>query len=164
MNTIQDFVLEKAAGGRFLLPHRFGWRWLIHQELSNHRGAVQIDHRSSRSRSKSAISCSNEYPLTGLRGGGEPSRIFAGVIQPSRTPRSSTDSTLSGSCRGGTISATTRLRSVITTVSPLAAKRTYSLRLFLRGFRPTVVIAAKWSPEASSSNLAPRWSCARLRP
>src|SRR5215471_2185821 len=62
-----------------------------------------------------------------------------GVSQPSRTASASSASTRSGlrPGRGGTISATTRSRSVTSTVSPPAARRTYSLSLFLRSFRPT---------------------------
>jgi hypothetical protein len=67
------------------------------------------------------------YPGIGRRGGSGLNGLFAGLIQPSRTPRSMIDP---GSRRGGTISATMRLRSVMTTVSPAAAKRTYSLSLF----------------------------------
>ena len=57
------------------------------------------------------------------------------LIQPSRTPRSMTG--YGGSACGGTISATARPRSVMTTVSPAAASRTYSLSLFLGFYRPT---------------------------
>src|SRR5436190_20262333 len=55
------------------------------------------------------------------------------------------------SWRGGLISATGRPRSVMTTVSPAAAARTYSLSLFLRVFRPTVRMPATWLPEATLS-------------
>src|SRR3954463_13111078 len=85
----------------------------------------------------------------GLRGGGEPSVMRAGVIHPSRIPRSRTDSR--PPARGGTISATGRPRSVTTIVSPEAASRTYSLSLFFRVFRPTVFIRAGWPLEATLS-------------
>ena len=71
-------------------------------------------------------------------GGGPASAIRGGVSQPSRTPRAINSS--SGRFRlprGGPISATTRSRSVTSTVSPAAAKRTYSLSLFFKTFRPT---------------------------
>src|SRR5207237_2592143 len=60
----------------------------------------------------------------------------------------------SDSRRGGTISATTRPRSVTTTVSPAAASRTYSLSLFFRTFSPTVRMVQKWLLEATLSNRA----------
>src|SRR3954451_4015081 len=73
----------------------------------------------------------------------------AGVIHPSRIPRSRTDSRPPS--RGGTISATGRPRSVMTIVSPEAAARTYSLSLFFRVFNPTVFMWATWLPEAPLS-------------
>jgi toxin HigB-1 len=83
--------------------------------------------------------------MTGLRGGALPSASAGGVSQPSRTASASSASARSGlrpGC-GGTISATTRSRSVISTVSPPAARRTYSLSLFLRPLRPTERIENK---------------------
>src|SRR4051795_10312203 len=73
----------------------------------------------------------------------------AGVIHPSRIPRSRTDSRPPS--RGGTISATGRPRSVMTIVSPAAAARTYSLSLFFRAFKPTIFIGRRWLPEATLS-------------
>jgi hypothetical protein len=82
--------------------------------------------------------------MTGLRGGGSLPTSVGGASQPSRTASASSASTRSGlrPGRGGTISATTRSRSVTSTVSPPAARRTYSLSLFLRSFRPTERIMA----------------------
>src|SRR5215472_11443435 len=77
--------------------------------------------------------------MTGLRGGTRPSANVGGVTHPSRTASANRASASSGLRLGlgGTISATTRSRSVTSTVSPLAAKRTYSLSLFLSTLRPT---------------------------
>src|SRR5437763_8038929 len=71
--------------------------------------------------------------------------MVAGLSHPSRMPRSSKaerdrPSPAGMSRWGGLISAIGRPRSVMTTVSPAAAMRTYSLSLFLSALRPTVVI------------------------
>ncbi|MEO8604732.1 MAG: GTP-binding protein [bacterium] len=62
-----------------------------------------------------------------------------GVIAPLRTTSAKHASARMGlrCSRGGDGSATTRSRSVTNTVSPRAARRTYSLSLFLRTLRPT---------------------------
>ena len=72
-------------------------------------------------------------------GGGPPAAIAGGDTQPSRTASASNGSAknaLRPAC-GGTNSATTRSRSVTSTVSPPAAMRTYSLSLFFSTLRPT---------------------------
>ena len=83
--------------------------------------------------------------------GGQSGPRMAGLTQPSRMPRSITDS---GSARGGTISATGRPRSVTTTLSPEAASRTYSLSLFLRVLRPTVFISGEVAAGGCFVNLS----------
>jgi hypothetical protein len=97
--------------------------------------AIEVHHRSSRSRCRSCIRSRNVR--TGLRGGGSLPASRGGVSQPSRTASASCASARRGLRPGrrGTISATTRSPSVIRTVSPPAARRTYSLSLFLRIFR-----------------------------
>src|SRR5215216_5200051 len=92
---------------------------------------------------------SSVRPGTGLPSGGQSGPRTAGVIQPSRMPRSITLSFFGR--LGGLISAMGRPRSVMTTVSPAAAARTYSLSLFLSVLRPTVRMPATWLPEATLS-------------
>ncbi len=86
------------------------------------------------SSSKSTLS-----DVTGARGGIPDPGISGGVSQPWRTTSARRASATAGarSARGGTSSATTRSRSVTRTISPLAARRTYSLRRFFRILRPT---------------------------
>src|SRR5262249_12241932 len=54
----------------------------------------------------------------------------------------------------GTISATARPRSVMTTVSPAAARRTYLLSLFFRIFSPTLRIDTQVAPRSFFVNLS----------
>src|SRR5216684_2688641 len=86
--------------------------------------------------------------MTGFRGGGLSLMSVGGVIQPWRTASASIASARIGARpdRGGTSSATTRSRSVINTVSPPAARRTYSLSLFLRTLSPTALTGWKVAP------------------
>ena len=110
-------------------------------QMGKRDGAVEVDHRSSRSNSIS-FSRSRSF-IIGVRGGGPAETITGGVTQPSRTPsarRASTKTVLRPAC-GGPNSATTRSRSVTNTISPPAAIRTYSLSLFLSTLRPTERIA-----------------------
>jgi hypothetical protein len=114
-----------------------GRKTIFGEQMCRGDRAIEIDHRSSRSRCRSCIRSRNV--VTGLRGGGSLRASSGGASQPSRTASASRASARRGlrpGC-GGTISATTRSRSVIRTVSPPAARRTYSLSLFLRIFRPT---------------------------
>ena len=131
------FVFEQAAGNQGLRPQFVRRRPVFGKQLGQSDGAVEVDHRSSRSRSSSRISWSKL--MTGLRAGGSLSGRAGGVIQPWRTASANKASPRSRPrpARGGTISATTRSRSVTKTVSPLAAKRTYSLSLFFNTFNPT---------------------------
>src|SRR5579863_2851183 len=82
--------------------------------------------------------------ITGLRAGGSGPINTGGVIQPWRqaSNHSASDGNGLRVGRGGPISATTRSRSVTRTVSPPAARRTYSLSLFLSSLRPTERITA----------------------
>src|SRR5438132_9224529 len=138
MHVIPNLVFDEPAGDQRLLPERVRGRSTLAEQLGERDGAVEIDQRSSRSRSSSCISSSKG--TIGWRGGGSVPGSVGGVSHPSRTPRSKN---LFVSRRGGTISATMRLRSVITTVSPAAARRTYSLSLFFNVFRPTVRMDAR---------------------
>src|SRR5207247_4167793 len=98
---------------------------------------IEVNQRSFRSCSSSFFSLRKD--VTGLRGGGVDAASAGGVIQPLRTASASNASASTGLLvvSGGTISATMRSRSVTKTVSPPAARRTYSLSLFLSTFRPT---------------------------
>ncbi len=127
MHAIPDLVLDQPAGDQRLLPKRLRGRSTLAEQLGKRHGAVEIDQRSSRSRPSSSISSSKG--TIGWRGGGSVAGSVGGVSHPSRTPRSKN---LFCSRRGGTISTTMRLRSVITTVSPEAARRTNSLRGWAR--------------------------------
>jgi hypothetical protein len=83
--------------------------------------------------------------VTGFLGGVPPGPISGGVRHPLRT-KSANMASSTASLRpgvGGMSSATTRSRSVISTVSPLAARRTYSLNLFLRTLRPIALTGTK---------------------
>src|SRR5947209_9293291 len=139
MQSIPNFVFEKTARcDPLFVPHRVRQSALFVQQMRERNRTIDIDHQSARLRAKSS-SISSNVITAGGGGGGGPCR-FAGVIQPSRMPRSRMDS-LSGCLWadwGAFSSTSTRPRSVTCTVSPLAAIRTYSLSLFLSTLRPTV--------------------------
>ena len=140
VNPSPDLVLNKSAGDERLLPEAFGRRAVFRQKMSEGNRGVEINQRSLRSRSSSFFSLRKE--VTGLRGGGVDPVSAGGVIQPLRTASDSKASANTGLLvvSGGTISATTRSRSVTNTVSPCSARRTYSLSLFFRTFKPTAFI------------------------
>ncbi len=91
------------------------------------------------------LAASSSQVATGCRGGGPSATTSGAVIQPSRTASARRASASSGARpgRGGPSSATTRSRSVTSTVSPLSARRTYSLSLFFRTLTPTALMAAR---------------------
>ena len=141
VKPVPKFVFQEPAGNDALAPYRRRRQSSLTKQMRQRRRAIEIDQRSSQrsARASSRSFSSSSSVVTGRRGGGSPGGILAGVSQPSRTPRevnSSSDTSFRPG-RGGTISATTRLRSVTSTVSPPAAKRTNSLSLFLRSLRPT---------------------------
>ena len=142
VNPGPDFILKEAAGNQILLPKPVGWRPVFGKQLSEGNRSIEIDHRSLRSRSSSRRNSRKD--MTGLRGGGPDGGRAGGVIQPWRTASASKASAKTGVrfFSGGTISATTRSRSVTKTVSPCAARRTYSLSLFFRTFKPTDLMEA----------------------
>src|SRR5262249_21110232 len=137
VNAVPDLVFEETARYQRRLPDGFWRRAILDQEMRQRDRRIEVDHRSSRSCFRSCMSCRSV--MTGLRGGEPPPVSAGGVSHPSRTPSASNASATNGlrPAWGGTISATTRSRSVTRTVSPLAARRTYSLSLFLSTFRPT---------------------------
>ena len=141
VNPSPDFVLKKAAGDQRLLPKFFRGQAVFCQKMSERNRAVEIDHRSLRSRFSSRSNSRKD--MTGLRGGEPAAEREGGVIQPWRAASASKASASTGLLlfSGGTSSATTRSRSVTSTVSPCAARRTYSLSLFLRTFKPTDLMA-----------------------
>src|SRR6266571_4064321 len=137
VDTDPDFVLEEPAGDQGFPPQRGRGRSVFGEKVREHYRSVEIDHRSSRSWSSSASR--SLRGATGARGGGSSATIIGAEIQPFRITSAISASATSGlrPARGGTISATTRSRSVTSTVSPRAARRTYSLSLFLRTLSPT---------------------------
>ena len=141
VNPGPNLVLDEPAGDQRLLPEAFRWRAVFRQEMSERDRSIKVNQRSLRSCSSSF--CSLRKEVTGLRGGGVDAASTGGVIQPLRTASDSNASDSTGLLvlSGGTSSATTRSRSVTRTVSPRSARRTYSLSLFLRTFKPTALMA-----------------------
>src|SRR5262245_44967067 len=138
------FVLEETTGGQCLVPKALGWDAILGQEMGEDDGGVEIDHRSARSWSSS--SRRSRSLVTGRRAGSSARDRTGGVTHPRRTAsarRASASSPLRPP-RGGPSSATTRSRSVTSTVSPVCARRMYSLSLFFRTLRPT----ARMSPRS----------------
>lgn len=137
-----NLIFDEPAGNQRLLPQAVGRRTVLRQEVSERDRSIEINQRSLRSCSSSFFSLRKD--VTGLRGGGVNAARAGGVIQPLRTASDSKASANTGLlvAWGGTISATTRSRSVTSTVSPPSARRTYSLSLFFRTFRPTAFISA----------------------
>ena len=140
VDSSPNLVFEQTAGNQGLLPKLFRRQAIFCQKVTKRNRRIEIDHRSSRSCSIS-LSKSRKI-MIGFRGGGPPVGKTGGVIQPCRTASASKASVRSGLRLfwGGTSSATTRSRSVTSTVSPPAARRTYSLSLSLRTFNPTARI------------------------
>jgi len=141
MHSSPDFIFKQTAGNQIFLPQPLGWHTVFCEKVSQGDRGIKIDHLSLRSCSISRSS--SRKGMTGLRGGGSVDDSVGGVIQPWRTASASKASARSGLrfFWGGASSATTRSRSVTSTVSPLAARRTYSLSLFLRTFNPTALIS-----------------------
>ena len=134
-------AVDEPAGDQRLLPEAFRWRAVFRQEMSERDRSIKVNQRSLRSCSSSF--CSLRKEVTGLRGGGVDAASAGGVTQPLRTASDSNASDSTGLLvlSGGTSSATTRSRSVTRTVSPRSARRTYSLSLFFRTFKPTAFIS-----------------------
>src|SRR5437867_586405 len=137
MQPCPQLVFEQAARDERLLPELRRGPPVLGQELSQGHRRVEIDHRTSRSARSSATSAASG--AAAMLCGGPSAPPNGGVTQPRRTASARTPSASAGlrPARGGTNSATTRSRSVISTVSPPAAIRTYSLSLFLSNLRPT---------------------------
>jgi len=141
MNSGPNFIFKQTAGDQIFLPEPLGWHTVFCKKVSQGNRGIKIDHLSLRSCSISRNS--SRKGMTGLRGGGPADGSVGGVIQPWRTASASKASANSGLrfFGGGASSATTRSRSITSTVSPLAARRTYSLSLFLRTFNPTALMS-----------------------
>ena len=137
VDTGPHFVFKESAGNQRFLPQLLGRRLVFGEKMSERDRSIEVDQRSLRSSDSCRLSSRND--MTGLRGGGVGDASTGGVIQPCRTASASSASASTGLrvLSGGTISATTRSRSVTSTVSPRSAKRTYSLSLFFRTFNPT---------------------------
>ena len=121
------FVLEQPTGHKRPGPECVRGTPILGEEMRQCDRGVNVDHRSLLSSSSSVRSWSSVMTGAGARGGPE-AGATGGVNQPFRTASASRASARMGlrSARGGTISATTRSRSVTSTVSPAAA-RTYVL-------------------------------------
>ena len=143
VNASPDFILKQTARDQILPPKPLRWHLVFCKEMSEGDRGVEIDQRSLRSCSSSRRRELKD--MTGFRGGGPAGDRAGGVIQPLRTASASNASARSGLrfFWAGASSATTRSRSVTNTVSPLSARRTYSLSLFLRTFSPTARIGGK---------------------
>jgi hypothetical protein len=135
-----NLVLDEPARNQGLSPQALRRCAVFRQQMRQRNRSIEIDQRSSRSCSSSF--CKLRKDVTGLRGGGSEAASAGGVIQPLRTASESKASASTGLLvlSGGTSSATTRSRSVTSTVSPRSARRTYSLSLFFRTFKPTDLI------------------------
>jgi hypothetical protein len=142
VNSSPNLVFDQPAGDQRLAPEAFGRRAVFRQEMRQRNRGIEVDQRSLRSSSSSR--CNLRKVVTGLRGGGVEPASAGGVIQPLRTASDNNASASTGLLvlSGGTISATTRSRSVTSTVSPLSARRTYSLSLFFKTFNPTAFMSA----------------------
>src|SRR6266498_3813361 len=143
MDSCPDLVLEKATGDQRLLPQIQRRLPVFGKKLRESDRRVEIDQRSARSRSSSPRSSSSG--ATGSLGGMEPGGRTGGVTHPWRTASASRASERSGLrvSRGGTSSATTRSRSVMSTDSPFPTRRTYSESLFFKTFSPTDLMRLK---------------------
>ncbi len=150
VNSSPDLVFDEPTGDQRFAPQSFRRRAVLGQKMRQRHRGIEVDQRSLRSSSSSF--CSLRKVVTGLRGGGLVAASAGGVTQPLRTASDNNASAKTGLlvCSGGTISATTRSRSVTSTVSPCSASRTYSLSLFFKTFSPTALIAVM---VASSSYL-----------
>src|SRR5215470_11514703 len=137
MNSGPNLIPDEPAGNERLSPQPVRRSAVFREPMRQRNRSVQVNQRSLRSCSSSF--CSFRKEETGLRGGGMDAASAGGVIQPLRTASESKASASSGLLvlSGGTISATTRSRSVTKTVSPRSASRTYSLSLFFRTLSPT---------------------------
>src|SRR5215470_16163742 len=137
MNSGPNLILDEPAGNERLSPQPVRRSAVFREQMRQRNRSIQVNQRSLRSCSSSF--CSLRKEETGLRGGGLDAASAGGVIQPLRTASESKASASSGLLvlSGGTISATTRSRSVTKTVSPRSASRTYSLSLFFRTLSPT---------------------------
>src|SRR5687768_472253 len=116
MEDDPGFVLEQSARDDRLVPEPSGREPLLSEELRESDRGIQVDHGSSRLFLSSSMSSANGS--TGFRGGGPSPGSVGGFSRPSRTISASFASSRTGlrPSRGGMSSATTRSRSVISTV------------------------------------------------
>jgi hypothetical protein len=143
MQSSPYLVFQKAAGDQRLLPQGRRWRAIFCEDVRQSDRSIEVDQRPSRSSPSSRMSSLNF--ATGRRGGTPEAASGGGVTHPFRTAsakRASAGWTLRPGV-GGTNSATTRLRSVTSTVSPAETARRYSLSSFLRALMPTTRIKRK---------------------
>src|SRR5947209_5412306 len=83
VDTIPDLALKKPARYQMLFPELLRGEPIFGQQMNQRHRAIEIDHRSPRSRSRLLRSLS--IVMTGLRSGGVRPTEIGGVIQPCRT-------------------------------------------------------------------------------
>src|SRR5687768_2609632 len=140
MHPGPDLVLEEPARYERLTPKVVARATILGEELGQRHGGVNVNHRSLRSASSSWSNSARR--ATGFRAGRTWDGTIGCLTHPRRTTSASRAS-LTSTARpgsGGRSSATTRSRSVTRTVSPSAARRTYSLSLFFNALMPTARI------------------------
>src|SRR5262245_22855601 len=117
LNPRPNFVFNQPAGDEGCCPKCFGRDAVVRQHLRERYRRVELDQRSLRSCSSSRFRSRKD--IAGLRGGAPLAGSSGGVIQPRRTASANIASAITGLrlASGGTISATTRSRSVTRMVS-----------------------------------------------
>ena len=134
---VQSSYSNRRLEARVSCPERRRGSPVFREQMGQGDRGVDVDQRSLRSPSSSSSNTDS------VASGGPPRRGWdpgdsAGVNQPFRTASASIASARMGllASRGGPISATTRPRSVTRTISPPAARRTYSLSLLFSALIP----------------------------
>ena len=147
MQPSPDLILQQPARYQRLSPKRGRRAAILGQQMRERYGRIEVDQRALLSSPSSARSSCNGATAGGV-GGGADEVGTGGVSQPFRTASASTAPASNGLlvAYGGPSSATIRSRSVIRTVSPDAATRTYSLSLLFRTFMPTDLMKRTVTP------------------
>src|ERR1700744_2538991 len=82
IDAIPNLVLKKPARHQLFVPERIWREPIFSQQMRERHRAIEINHRSARSRCKSRKSSSTV--MTGRRGGGPRPTEIGGVIHPCR--------------------------------------------------------------------------------
>ena len=144
VQPVPDFVPHQSAGHQSLVPEGGRRMAIFRQEMRKRDRRIEINHRSCRSWSSSPR-ISSRRATGGGAGGCRQAASVGGASHPARTASASSASARIGllACLGGPISATTRSRLVTRTVSPEAARRTYSLNRLFSTLIPTDLMERK---------------------